>query len=140
MVRQYIYRTRLPEQPHSPIRRYEKHPQGPPSRPRFIFHHSHGPPQIGKVLDFARYAWQGQLPTNIRVKPKWFQVEEYNVPSVGDMIQYLIQTGLGAPMIPELMVTSNRVSTPHATTAPLKLIPPLIRSHFLYPMIYFHPL
>ena len=30
MVRLSIYKTRRPEHPHSPIRRYERHPQGPP--------------------------------------------------------------------------------------------------------------
>ena len=29
-IRQSIYETRLPEHPHSPIRRYEQRPQGPP--------------------------------------------------------------------------------------------------------------
>ena len=36
-VRQSIYETRQPEHPHSPIRRYERCPQGPPSRPRYMF-------------------------------------------------------------------------------------------------------
>ena len=34
-VRHSIYETRQPEHPHSPIRRYERHPQGPSSRPHY---------------------------------------------------------------------------------------------------------
>ena len=36
MFRQSIYDTRRPEHPHSPILQYERRPQGPSSRPRYI--------------------------------------------------------------------------------------------------------
>ena len=35
-VRRSIYETRRPEQPHSPIRRYKRRPQGPPSWTRYM--------------------------------------------------------------------------------------------------------
>ena len=36
MFRRYIYKTRQPAHPHSPIRKYEQRPQGPPPRPRYM--------------------------------------------------------------------------------------------------------
>ena len=35
-VRWSIYKTRRPDHPHSPIRQYERRPQGPPSRPCYM--------------------------------------------------------------------------------------------------------
>ena len=35
-IRRSIYKTRRPEHPHSPIRRYKQHPQVPASRPHYI--------------------------------------------------------------------------------------------------------
>ena len=34
-ARRYIYKTRRPENPHSPIHQYKQCPQGPASRPRY---------------------------------------------------------------------------------------------------------
>ena len=43
-----IYKTRIPKQPHSPIRCYERRPQGPPSctSPSHHTHHTTTPPKM----------------------------------------------------------------------------------------------
>ena len=83
-------------------------------------------------MEFTRDMRQGQLPTTIEVNPEWLQVEKKDVLYMDDLKRALSWTASGAPMIPEQMVTSGRISAPYASIETINIINILIRPPFLY--------